>query len=278
MADIRKMVGLNMRRQLTNPRLYIALSLTVSAVIFNFGDLTDYLSQYDMQIQVVELFIFLVSDRYSQWILTFAFLILVGDAPFLHEGMDILLMRTNKKRWLKAQIIYMFFTIVLWLVFLEICLALLMAGYVSWDNEWSDYILFASRLQQGAENIGIGVNVSMLPLTQGKPYLLFGIAFFYSVLLYVYFGMWGMAANLLSGHSYGCLIVTCFLALRFALFNLFYSQEMLFLSPADLVDLTLQGVNPVMVMYTTLFFVIQIAALVFVSEYILCKRDICRMG
>ena len=277
MGDIRKMIGLNMRRYLKNPRLYIALLLTMSAVVFNFGDITEYLSQYDMQIQAGELFIFLISDRYSQWILMFAFLILVGDAPFMHEGMDILLMRTYKKRWLKAQITYMVFVIILWLAFLEICLVLLTAGYVFFDNKWSDYILLASRLQQGAENIGMGVNVSMLPLTQGKPYLLFGIALLYSILLYVYFGMWGMAANLLSGHSYGCLIVTCFLALRFALFNIFYNQKIFFLSPADLVDLTLQEVNPIMVMYTTVFFLIQIAVLIFVSEYILSKRDICRM-
>lgn len=278
MDDIRKIIGINMRRQLINPRLYIALLLTASAVVFNFGDITDYLSQYDMRIQAVELFIFFVSDRYSQWILVFAFLILVGDAPFIHEGMDVLLMRTDKKRWLIAQVIYMVFTIVLWLVFLEVCLVLLTAGYVFWDNEWSDYIRLASRLQQGAENIGMGVNASMLPLTEGAPYLLFGIAFLYSVLMYVSFGMWGMAANLLSGRSYGCLIVTCFLALRFALLNLFYNQKILFLSPADLVDLTAQKVNPMMVMYTVMFFAIQIAALILVSEYILSKRDICRMG
>ena len=66
MGDIRKMIGLNMRRYLKNPRLYIALLLTMSAVVFNFGDITEYLSQYDMKIQAGELFIFLISDRYSR--------------------------------------------------------------------------------------------------------------------------------------------------------------------------------------------------------------------
>ncbi len=277
MDDIRKLISIEIHRRVSNPKFYLALVLTLCVMVISFDGLTKFLVQHDMQIQAAELFVFIVSDRFTQWMLTFSFLILVGDAPFIQDGMDILLMRTNKKKWLTAQSIVMICMIMIWLVVLEISVLLLTAGHISWKNEWSDYIYLAARLQSGTRNMGIGVNTSMLPLTEGTPLVLFGIAFLYAVLLFTYFGMWGIVANLLTGRSYGSCIAACFLAFRFALNNLVNMPALKYISPANLIDLTSQSIQPPMIIYTVLFFVIQIVILAWIAEWILKKRDVCKL-
>lgn len=277
MGDIGKIVSINLRRRAANPRFYLALLLTLCTVLIYFGQLTNYLSQYEVKIQAVELFIFAISSLGPQWMLTFCFLLLVGDAPFLHEGIEILMSRTDKKRWLRAQIIAMVCTIVFWLLFFELCILFITAGYVIYRNEWSDYVSLVAKLAVDAGKLGWNVNASVLPLTQGKPFTLFAIAFLYMVLLFVYFAMIGIVINLLSGRSYGSCIVVVFLALRFALFNLLYVPELILVSPANLIDLTVQNIEPPMFIYTVLFFVAQIMILIWAAEQILKRRDICKL-
>ncbi|MDO5411248.1 MAG: hypothetical protein Q4F21_12500 [Lachnospiraceae bacterium] len=277
MADIKRMVLINLRRQIGNSRFYLALLLLLSSMVFSVGNLSEFLSEYNMHVQAGELFIFITSDRMVQFLMVFSFLLLVGDAPFLQEGMDILLMRMSKKRWLSAQILFMFCMITIWLVVLQLCLLLLTAGNISWQNEWSDYITLLGRLAANSVNMETDIIISMTPLKQGSPYIVFGVAFLYSLLLYTYLGLWGLILNLLTGRSYTSLIIAVFVSFRFALFNLAYIPGAEMFSPMNLVDLNVQSINPQMMIYTILFFTIQIMILIWASGKILKKRDICKL-
>lgn len=277
MAEIRKMVSIELHRRIANPRFTLALLLNVCIVMISFPDLTGFLSEKQMQIQAVELFGFLISDRFAQWLLTFSFLIMVGDAPFVQEGIDVVLIRTDKKKWLIAQSLVMVLLIVIWLAALEISILLLMAGHISWGNEWSSCIRMAARMNTNTSMIGIGIGTSMLPLTQAGPFVVFGVAFLYAVLLFTYFGAWGIAANLLTGRGYGPCIVACFLSLRFLLINLLYIPQLERISPVNIVDLTANSIEVSQILYTVSFFGIQILILIWVASRILRKRDVYKL-
>ena len=51
MADIKRMVLINLRRQIGNSRFYLALLLLLSSMLFSVGNLSEFLSEYNMHVQ-----------------------------------------------------------------------------------------------------------------------------------------------------------------------------------------------------------------------------------
>lgn len=281
MGEIWVLIRHNFRRLLTRPRFYAALVATVCSLLIPYYKLPAFLAENNLTSQFGEPFILVISSRITQWLLTLSFLLLAGDAPFLHDGMDSLLIRTNKRKWLTAQILYMFGLVVVWLVFVELVILVLLAPNISFANKWSVHMLTVSRLRGDSRILGLEVGVTATPylIHQGLPLKVFGTAFVYGTLLFFYFGMWGMFWNLLTKRSYGCLMVTFFLSLRFALYNLFFSDTVARLSPANLVDLCTGSTNSyVSFRYTVCFFLIQIVVLAVASQALLRRRDMSRLG
>lgn len=277
MGEIWAIYKTDVRRQLENPRFYAALLLIPVFMAAGLRELPLTLHKYGMQVQACELFPFVTSDRIMQILLLISVLLLTGDAPFLHSGMETTVIRTDKEKWLKAQILFLFHTVIVGMAVLEGSLILVSMGQIRFDNAWSDYMILLSRLQTGGRNMGLEIGISMLPISEGTPYVYFMIAYLYAVLLYGCMGMWGLVCNLLTGRNYGALLVMVFAAERFLLFNLTRSKLLEMMSPFNLVDLTYHGIQLPEFLYTAAFFGIQILGLYLAAEKILRKRDMCNL-
>lgn len=280
MGEILALTSVSLRRIVVRARFFIALVLSFCVVFFCCHGVPAFLQEQGMTVQAVELFPLLMSGHSTQLLLTLCFLLLVGDAPFFHEGMETVLVRTKKSRWLAAQILTMGILVLAWLLFLQLCLLLMTAGRVTWDNQWSVYIKTAARLWRSSLATGLsgGMTTCMAVIQSATPYSLFFTALLYGFLLFFSFGMWGLMLNLWTRRSYGSAIVTAFFALRFALFNLLYIKPLLWLSPSNLVDITGRSINPPpSPVYVILFFLLQILLLGIFSLRNLRQRDMTRL-
>ena len=278
MGELFALVRNSIRRLFGRPRFYVALMVTACSLILIFRDAPGFLRENALCIQVFEPFIMTISNRLPQLLLVLSFLLLLGDAPFFHEGIEIVFVRTNKRRWLAAQMLTVGAVTLLWLIFIVLFLMLFFVPRISFANEWSVYTKTAARLWYGSNVVGLsGVDVAMQLLLSGSPYVLFAVSLFYCFLLFFYCGMWAIVLNLLTKRSYGSVLVVSFCALRFALYNLFFVPALEMISPMNLIDLNSRSLTLQNFIYTVLFFTLQSLLLWFLANRALRKRDIVHL-
>lgn len=279
MGELFALTRSSLRRLFGKPRFYVALAITVCSLIFIFRDVPGFLQENTLQIQVFEPFVLTISNRLSQLLLVLSFLLLLGDAPFFHEGMEIVFVRTNKRRWLAAQILTVGAVTLFWMLFIALFLMLFFVPRISFENEWSVYLKTAARLWYGSNVVGLsGVGAAMQLMLSGSPYTLFAVCLLYSFLLFLYCGMWAVMLNLLTKRSYGSVLVVTFCALRFALYNLFSIPALEMVSPLNLLDMNSRSLTSANFIYTVLFFLVQSLVLWLLANRTLHKRDITHLG
>lgn len=278
MGELFALTRSSLRRLFGKPRLYVAIAITVCSLIFLFRDAPGFLQKNDLQIQVLEPFVLTTSNRLSQLLLVLSFLLLLGDAPFFHEGMEIVFLRTNKRRWLTAQIVAVGTVTLFWLLFIALFLMLFFVPRISFGNEWSVYLKTAARLWYGSNVVGLsGVGATMQLVLSGSPYTLFAVCLLYDFLLFFYCGMWAVTLNLLTKRSYGSVLVVTFCALRFALYNLFSIPALEMVSPMNLLDMNSQSLTSANFVYTILFFLVQCLVLWLLAIRTLHRRDVTHL-
>lgn len=279
MGELFALIRSSLRRLFGKPRFYVALIITACSLAFIFRNVPGFLQENALHIQVFEPFILTTSNRLSQLLLVLSFLLLLGDVPFFHEGMEIVFLRTNKHRWLAAQILTVGAITLLWLIYIALFLTLFFVPRISFANEWSVYLKTAARLWYGSNVVGLsGVGAAMRLLLSGSPYVLFAVCLLYGFLLFFFCGMWAVMLNLLSKRSYGSVLVVTFCALRFALYNLFSVPALEMVSPMNLLDMNSRGLTLANFIYTILFFVVQSLILWLLANRALHRRDIMHLG
>lgn len=285
MGEILSLARTSLRKQLGRARFFAALLLTAGCVVMGYFHTPDYLAGRNLTMQAGEPFLLMVGAVLVQLLLLLSFLLLLGDAPFFHEGMEIVVMRSSKRKWIAAQIVACVVTTILWLLFLFAFTLLYFNRHLSFANEWSKVAKMARRSISGGAPAGfqLGVAPSAKMAMGTKPYAMFGLSFLLNSLLYVCLALWGMTLNLWLRRSYGSLFVISLWGLRFGLQvlelpSLGRVEILNWISPMGLVDVTAGSFSGEKIAYIVLFFLFQIVLLATFSRLRLRRMDMTKLG
>lgn len=256
MGEVFRFAWHNIRRLLTSPRLYLSLFVVYACLRLCFGNVYLYLEESGETLQAVELLVFASSNRTPQWMLAFGILLLLGDAPFLHEGMSVYLIRSSRFRWLMGQILFCLITVVCYLLAVEIMLLSMSGDSVSFLNNWSDPIMLASRITSGASllHIEMAIDFPISIISSGKPYAMFALTLLYDTFLLTMFSLLCLVCNSKWKTGTGCFGVVALLVVRFLIDNRKMLTNLRMLSPCNLAAISNQVVSPATIGYTAAFF------------------------
>ncbi len=189
------------RRMITSARFYVVIAILAAILWSFFGGVPAYLRLWEVRLQANELFILYTSSELSQRFLLFASLLLLGDAPFLREGLSYQLIRSNKRHWYLGQLLYCGMITVAYLLITYLLLLCFTGGNVSFENAWSlPFRQECSYVEQdipSLEPLGIKMGVDFTGnFLLGKPYAMLGLSFLYSFFLILTTCIIGMILNL----------------------------------------------------------------------------------
>ena len=256
MGEVWRFTWHNIRRLLTSPRLYLSLFVVYTCLRLCFGDVGAALAGNNQTIQAVELMIFAFASRIPQWMLTFGMLLLLGDAPFLHEGMSVYLVRSSRVKWLLGQILFCLVTVVCYLFAVELMLLTMSGSGVSFANQWSAPVRLACRVPDGASflSINMGVSFPMNIVQSGSPWPIFALTVLYDALLLSLFAMLCLTLNARWKTGTGCFAVTALLLLRVLIENSVKPDKFRVISPCNLAALGSELVTATSFGYRLAFF------------------------
>lgn len=255
MGEIWRFTWHDLRRLLTSPRLYLSLFVVYACFRMCFEDLSAALAQSGQTIQAAELMIFASASRIPQWMLTFGMLLLLGDAPFWHQGMALRLVRSSRVKWLLGQVLFCLITVVCYLFAVELMLLTMSGSGVSFANEWSAPTRLACRVPGGASLMDIHmVEFFMNVLQSGEPWPIFALTVLYDALLLSLFSMLCLALNARWKTGVGCFAVTALLLMRTLIENSLRPTKFWAISPCSLAALGRGLVTPASVGYRLAFF------------------------
>lgn len=279
MRSVIHFVGYNLKRLFSSPRLYIAFLVVFAGVLLCFGGARSYLIDSNEMVQAVELFVFANGSWVSQLVFTLGLLLLLGDAPFLKEGISFHLVRTSRSRWVWGQILSCIVIVVIYLLLIEVMILLIFFDCSSFHNKWSNAITLASQLGNGMViNIEMAIGFPMHVLEAGSPWSIFGLTFLYDMLLYIFFCMVLMVCNLRCRMGVGGLVVTLFLVLKLVLNCIVYIKPLWYLSPCNLACIQEETFTYSSILYTVMFFLVLICCLGLLTFHYTQNNDLLKEG
>lgn len=148
LSPIFKVCLYNMKLWSSNPRIYIVGVLSLIIAWTGANKYVQYLSQYQVVPNLIEIYIVVLSDFYTFSYVLFCILLILCDAPFIYPGTNFVLIRAQRKNWAMGQVLYIFFTSLLYYAFLFILILIVQRSNGFFSNVWSQksYIIVNNSL------------------------------------------------------------------------------------------------------------------------------------
>lgn len=277
MGEIFQFVRYDLKRLWYSPRPYVILFFVYAALERCFGCVREYLAEMGQQIQATELFSIAVSNRIPQWFLIFGIVLLLGDAPFLHDGMEYYVLRSSRSKWLIGQIVFCIITIIGYVFVVAGIFLFMFSNFIAFNNEWSDIITLCCQVHSG-RILGITMSISFPSqlIQSGSPYAVFLISCSYLILLMLFLCLLLMLCNLKLKVGIGYFIVVSILVLRVLVDNGVGSKYLHFFSPCNLAVVSGRVLTMYSVAYTFLYFSSICGILYYCVQKVIIKTDLQR--
>ncbi len=256
MRSIHNFISYNLKRVFLSPKPYIMFLVIFIAMRIGVGGARVYLTENDQMFQAVELFVFALSSNFFQILLILGLLFLIGDAPFLTEGMSFQLIRTSRGKWLAGQILSCVLISAIYLIVIAILFVLLFWGQVTFQNEWSNPVRLAAQINVGGAatiNIQMGFLFFMDVIRAGTPYAMFGLVLSYNLLLYSFLCLVVISCNLKSASGIGFFGVIIFLGVKLIQYYVMPYKWLWYLSPCSVVCFGYLPISTSGIVYTLTF-------------------------
>lgn len=274
----------SLRRQFGRPRILVAALLTICCALLAYFEVPKYLVEHHKTLQALEPFIFLFSKGFPDIPVLLVFLVLAGDMPFFHEGMETTLTRTTRRKWLNGQISVVWILTLLWLLFFLLCsLCVFGKDLLSLDNRWSSFGKVLARAGRGVKVVKVGFGLGAQPsmdLIQGRtPLGALGLTLLLNAMQFTCIGMWCMGLNLWTKRSYGSIVLVVFWILR--RFGDGYGavgKTLNYLNPIGLTALGSWDIRPEVAWRIGLIYVFEVAALWVLSMRRIRRMDMTKLG
>lgn len=269
MAELLVLTKLTLRRQIVRARFFVALLLSAACVVLCFRKVPLVLAEQGMRIHGAEPFLMLFSGHFPQLFLLLSFLLLAGDVPFCHDGMEFVVTRSGRRKWLLAQGCAVLTLTLLWMAWTLLCSLAVFRGLLDFSGKWSTFTkLIARNLGQlRIESFGfeLGVHPSANMIGTAGPYGMLGLSFLLELLLFGAIGVWCMALNLWTRRSYGCALTVSFWLFRFGLEIIPGLYPLNRFSPLSLADVHTAPLTGARITWVLGFFLLQIVPLLLLS-------------
>ena len=240
---------LEAKRVISSVRFLIGLLITFCGIYLTQGDLGAYLGKKELSIGILELFPFTMSDPFMLMILLLIYTFMLCDVPFVHDGMDMEMIRTDWGRWLLSKVVTVIEITILWLIMIEASIVIMQAGNCEWNNEWSVFIKTAART--GGRGISqLNLSVSMDICQTGTPVQAFLISYALNLLFYVLLAVSMLTLNIMYKGRIGMVCAIVFEGIRYMNRAEWSSKFLRLLSPADLVNLCDGGIQAAKLFYS----------------------------
>lgn len=283
MAELLTMSRICLRRLIGRARFFAAFVLTAVCVLLCFYKLPLYLDGHGMELQAAEPFVMFFSSRETQLFLLLAFLLLAGDVPLRHDGMEYVVTRSTRRCWLLAQSCAVLVLTILWLCWIFLCTLVVFRGYVNYSRQFSSFLKLLARNNLNSVRLSeLGFEMGVYPSTNqlgtNGPWVRLGLTVLLELLLFGSVGLWCTALNLWTQRSYGCALTVLFWVFRFTLDLEPSLYPLTRFSPLSLTDLHTAELTPARLGCILLFFMAQICPLLFLSVRQIRRVDLTKAG
>jgi hypothetical protein len=245
----------HLKRVFTSPKPYITFLVIYAVLRTGLGGASTYLTENSQTFQAVEIFVFAHSCIPLQLIFILGLLFLLGDAPFLHEGISLQLIRTTRSRFLAGQMLSCIIISVIYLLGIEVLLLLLFLPHISSQNVWSDAVKLSAQVAMGGTtlNMKMAIYFFMDVLKTGTPYAMFAITFLDNLLLYTFLLLAVTAFNLRFRGTFGAFAVISIEGIKLIQRYVLPYKPLWYLSPCSVVCWGEQPISRWGLIYPILF-------------------------
>lgn len=154
----------NFRRWRRSPQIWMAFGLGFIACFLLTNKTVVFAQEHGTVMQMFEPFIWTFGDAKSILLISLCLLLLFADMPSLGAEVPLMLIRTSRRQWMAAQILYLMFSTLIFTLFILISSCLLSAQYVYPANQWSETAAILGYSDIG-HSIAIPAFVKVLELT-----------------------------------------------------------------------------------------------------------------
>ncbi len=198
---------ITLRDSLHNISIYIILGLVFLIAQYYCPEIGSYLKENGDRLNLWELYVWSMSTRQAQLLYLAGVVGVTSQIVKLHGGTALYLARMNRRSWVRAQMLSLFFHIVGLNLFLLVCFVIAGKGQVTMADEWSRAAVMAAQFQN-AGVIGLrGVFRVSYSLLAFSPHLVGGLSFLLAVLLGMVMGLAMMVFALRQGAAFGGMVM-----------------------------------------------------------------------
>ena len=158
------LTGLRFRQWRKSPQIRLAFGLGFVAVFLLTNKTVLFAQAHGTVMQIFEPFIWTFGDAKSILLISLCLLLLFADMPNLGAEVPLMLIRTTRRRWMAAQILYLALATVIFTAFLLLSSCILCAQYGYPANKWSETAAILSYSPLG-QKIAVPAFVKVLELT-----------------------------------------------------------------------------------------------------------------
>ena len=132
------MTAVNFRRWRRSPQIWLSFGLGFVACFLLTDKTVVFAREHGTVMQMFEPFIWTFGDAKSILLVSLCLLLLFADMPRLGAEVSLMLIRTTRRRWMAAQILYIALATVIFTAFLLLSSCILCAQYGFKADKWSE--------------------------------------------------------------------------------------------------------------------------------------------
>ena len=159
---------LNFRRWRRSPQIWLAFGLGFVACFLLTDKTVQFAVTHETVLQILEPFIWTFGDAQSILLISLCLLLLFSDMPALGAELPFHLVRTTRRRWMAAQILYLILATLIFTAFILVSSCILCQQYAFTANQWSETAAILGYSGIGSR-IAVPAFVKVLELTYPYP-------------------------------------------------------------------------------------------------------------
>lgn len=193
----------NLRRQFTNPKIYVMFILIVIMQdSMKIADIRHFAKEMGMGV-APWIYPFLPSDWYICMLEAIGAIFLFCDLPMVHHGTPYLFVRTGRRAWLGGQILYVFVAAFIYQFMFFASSLLLLLPNMECTLQWGKILGSLALTDMGME---YGIGLSRLIVRQFSPLQATILSFLLRWMVTTLFGMTMLCMNLFLPRIYGTVV------------------------------------------------------------------------
>lgn len=240
MIDILRIALCNIKKWTITPRVYIVLMLLIIFVNMSVNPILN-ISQTLSEPVSPWLFPFVIGDQYMTSLIFFSLILLLCDAPFISEEHTFMVIRSGKRKFYTAQIIYIMLACAIFVIALILTTIILVSPNLKYTNDWGRILGTLAQTNICSQfqipltiNYSLMINYSPIEAMLTCALLTWLISVFLGTLMYL--------LNSLVNRFMGTVIAVIFVLMQYGV-DFFYGSAGYWFTPVSWANLVVINLN-----------------------------------